>query len=960
MIGAIFWKEWREQRIVALAVLSFGALSLALTAFLADPTTGGGLSNLGVREVMPLALAYLAGTVCGAILLADEKEVGTLEFLDTLPGQRRGLWFGKLVFGLTLSIGQSALIAGLAVALGTTSTLIPVPAYAVGVVLVGLVAFAWGYFGGALARSVLGAVFLGSTGFFFAAILVGFPFAALFGNRMFVRPFGALQVLTYALLLIGLGVIGSAALFLKPDFERGVRPESRVEFVRRKSTRRPWLPGLRAVVWLSARQAVWIGLAACGLGLLSGAVQLAPDAQPLFVWPVATLTLGVLAGVTVLGEEQARGVAQFWAERRLPLGRLWMAKVMFHFGIAVIASLLMFGLLALASSSDPFRTRLVMELRPELFRFLLFGLVYGFVVGQLAGMALRKTVDEGLVAVVSATTFAGLQIPSILGGGAGSWQVWGPAILLLLTARALLYPWATGRVGTRGPTLRAAFGVGGAILLLLIGISYRVLEVPNVPDRLAASGFEERIPSYDVDEGRRLTRGAVSQFRAMADSSRALVPNRPVLGGSTRGPVLAMPGPTPDPLDLIARQGWTRDSDLLRPWLDRVFSGDWVKVLDDIPNKPLGAFDDPRNQHFLDPRPVEDLRDLQTMTITLRARGAQRQIDGDPAEYIRLLRGGLAAVRTARHFGTRDASEISLRCEDVLLAGTFEWLGRLSGDAPLLRKVLVELDRHEREMPVGLADTFWADQLVLRSSMDQIATWLPRFLARRTPNGVETTNEGDPESALVGFAWSVPWERLRRDRLLRVNADASMRVDLNWLSKLHLGTFWPDRTARLESFDRRGLTLRRFVRLKTAIILYQEDRGVPAQALTDLVPSYLDAVPADPYTTASFKYRVSKGEVIDSSSRDVRSASIPYVTVSAAIESIAYPFGGLTGLVIHAPPHVPPLREGRDQVEIPPGTGILWVTGIDGKDDGGQRAATSGENTQAGEDWLMLVPVRRK
>src|SRR5262249_19034111 len=87
MIRARGLEEWREQRTIALAVLAFGVLALFLTAQFA-PATGGGSSILarqGARELMAPALAYLAGAVCGAMLLADEKEAGTIEFLDALP-----------------------------------------------------------------------------------------------------------------------------------------------------------------------------------------------------------------------------------------------------------------------------------------------------------------------------------------------------------------------------------------------------------------------------------------------------------------------------------------------------------------------------------------------------------------------------------------------------------------------------------------------------------------------------------------------------------------------------------------------------------------------------------------------------------------------------------------------------------------------------------------------------------
>src|SRR5262249_32031317 len=120
MIRAMLWKEWREQRTVAGSVLAFGTLALYLTAQFADPNTGRNVwEGGGPRELMAVALAYLAGAVSGAILLADEKEVGTLEFLDTLPCRRRSLWIGKVLAGGLLAVGQCVFIALLAVVLGS-------------------------------------------------------------------------------------------------------------------------------------------------------------------------------------------------------------------------------------------------------------------------------------------------------------------------------------------------------------------------------------------------------------------------------------------------------------------------------------------------------------------------------------------------------------------------------------------------------------------------------------------------------------------------------------------------------------------------------------------------------------------------------------------------------------------------------------------------------------------------
>ena len=84
--------------------------------------------------------------------------------------------------------------------------------------------------------------------------------------------------------------------------------------------------------------------------------MLAPDVVPIFIWTGATLTFGVLAGVTTLGEEQTRGIASFWAERRLPLGRMWLTKVSVHLVIAFLAAAIAFLPLFAAMPGLPFRS----------------------------------------------------------------------------------------------------------------------------------------------------------------------------------------------------------------------------------------------------------------------------------------------------------------------------------------------------------------------------------------------------------------------------------------------------------------------------------------------------------------------------------------------------------------------------------------------------------------------------
>ena len=211
---------------------------------------------------------------------------------------------------------------------------------------------------------------------------------------------------------------------------------------------------------------------------------------------------------------------------RLPLGRLWLTKAGFHLALAAAAGLVLLIPLVAAHPAQPFHTRLLARenLREELPRFLLLSLVYGFAVGHLAGMLFRKAAVAGLVASVVSATMLALIYPSVIAGGAAAWQVWGPAGVLLLTARLLLYPWATERVTYRGPVLRAVGGTALAVGLLGAGLAYRVYEIPDVSDRLAESGFLASLPSFEENKGGNDVKSAVSQFRRAADSAEADYP----------------------------------------------------------------------------------------------------------------------------------------------------------------------------------------------------------------------------------------------------------------------------------------------------------------------------------------------------------------------------------------------------------------------------------------------------
>ncbi len=739
--------------------------------------------------------------------------------------------------------------------------------------------------------------------------------------------------------------------------------------------------GIAALLWLSTRQAIFVMLGAFAVGIvLGGVMQFSPQAYPFLLWPGATLAIGVLAGVTTLGEEQTRGIARFWAERRLPLGRMWVVKTVFHLGIAVVSAILMVLPMFVASTDGPFRSLLFGEptgIHAELFRFTWLSLAYGFVTGHLAGMVFRKTVVAGLVAAVTGATLVGIIAPSVLCGGAAGWQVWGPAMVLLATARLLLYPWATERIAYKGPAIRVTLGSGLAASLIAGSVLYRILEIPNVSDRLAESGFEARLPAR---EGNDPVRSAVLQYRRSSDDAKSLYPSNMATRSAITpppNPGIARGGspPLPNEMDILeraARMDSAADGDRLKPWLDRVFKDNWPALLEELDHKPIGVFEDPRDIDYSTPE--DDPHAFREMILALRARGIQKQAEGDPATYAHFIPGALAACRSARNLGGWRTPILALQSEEIILEGINDWLANLNGHTELLKPLLEVLTRHEREMPDGLDDAFWAERVILRNTLQRVGSWLPPLLDPKATKGTPPSPKADAEAEVIAIAWNVPWERVRRERILRVFSHAEMQVNTAWLSGIHLRNRWQtDRRNRLANLARRGLMLRRAARLQVAVRLYQIERPEPLRELAQLVPEYLPSLPDDPYIDRPFGYRLAIDEVIEvgtgGRSNQIGANEQAFIDIAAAM---ARPDAGIASLAIlvrmtrvqtptgiqlmavsFGPMQGPP--EGKT-LNVVPGSSILWSVGPDKRDDGGHRTPRRGALPMAGQDLIFIVP----
>ncbi|MGH9675807.1 MAG: hypothetical protein ACRD36_01790, partial [Candidatus Acidiferrum sp.] len=306
-----------------LAVAALGAV-LSLRVILADS-----FRNQEILAYLLLAASWGYGMVCGCLLMAGETEEGTQTFLYTLPGTRWRLWQIKLVCGIALVLAFSIILAALGFSLWgyalpsfqTKYPLIALP-------LCGVFGLAWGLSAGSVATSVLGAIpraiisqvlavitiyFLVEPILSFAEcgfrIMVDYCFSIRFGYSENAQ----LSVFSFVILsLIAGPAERSRRIYCRPDYLRvysgpnlAAKPPS------------SW----SVLIWLNWRQAAWLGLGTAIFGAMCGLLVIPLG---LLAWPLITLPIGLVCGITTFADEQQSGVFRFLGDQRFAIGRIWL------------------------------------------------------------------------------------------------------------------------------------------------------------------------------------------------------------------------------------------------------------------------------------------------------------------------------------------------------------------------------------------------------------------------------------------------------------------------------------------------------------------------------------------------------------------------------------------------------------------------------------------------------------
>jgi len=830
MTGVLVWKEYREQRLVwlAMAVLALGVLVLV----------DGPSQAPMVLTVLFCILVYTYGLVVGAILLAGEREAGTATFLRVLPASRLALWRVKAATGGALVLAQVLflwlLLLGEEAYRRLPLEVLPVA----GLAACGLVGFAWGLFFSGWARTSMGAILAALLGQVIAApLVIGLwvlalwlvpELGSLFGEVLLVGCFGV---------VLGMGPLVASGI-----------GQARLDRLRRQDPSLAPASGggrsqIAVLLWLVFRQA---GRLYCWLAVVALVAGMLLPFEVLY-WPILTLLLGVVAGIVVFADEQTEGSGRFLGEQRLPPGVVWAVKAGTNLALAVAVALVLLipvgarlALRAMHKAANEAMSPTDFELLAPFLQigpYLSLWLIYGFSTGCLCGLLFHKPVVAGVIATGASLLLVTLWAPSLLVGGLHAWQFLGTPVVLLLTVHWLLWPWATGRLGSA----RAVIGLAGWLTLAGLWLAgalwYRVVEIPLVPDKLDLAGFERALEEDRRNEAGFRVREALRWVGNLRQTGEQKA-NQDFL----------------NQVGNVVRGGWTDNDAELSGWLDEVFRQPWAGQLAEAARMPLGVVEDWHNQ-TLQSRSLDYWSAPEAVQLLI-ARGLQLQARGDPAAFVEHLETGLGLVRQVTHRASLLVSGADLS-ELFLLHGVRNWLERLGNRPDLLRRVLTLLTEHDRVYMNDSDDPLRAHYLLARNTVNHPESWASEMGTRRE-------GERNPLAVLVVLAWEAPWEQARLQRGIRMlNNPRSPRQYLEKEFSPFFNRFAGEASLSQRNKKRYSTRLAASVaahKLMLALRLYQAETGKLPAKLQELTPKILPSIPVDPETKEPFGYRISPGE----------------------------------------------------------------------------------------------------
>ena len=280
---------------------------------------------------------------------------------------------------------------------------------------------------------------------------------------------------------------------------------------------------------------------------------------------------------------------------------------------------------------------------------------------------------------------------------------------------------------------------------------------------------------------------------------------------------------------------------------------------------PVGIYEHPQ---LIGPTTTsQSLDNARRLATVVLLRGLQAQAAGDPLRFVGGLRVSLALAASLRNKSVVAALHAGYMVERTTASAVQSWLTAMPAEPGLVRtavrvwaltQAVALLQEADDRAPFDPRPNLLAERYLLREWLKGPSQWLPD---RLTPSGGQR-DAANPEADLVGFAWTVPWERERTRRLLGLGFEAGFPPPraraLVWdRPGAELLLARRPSPEELATDERNARVVRRATLLRAAVRLYQERAGSVPAALEDLVAAkVLPAVPLDPFDDRPFRYRV--------------------------------------------------------------------------------------------------------
>jgi ABC-type transport system involved in multi-copper enzyme maturation permease subunit len=750
MIRTLLWKEYRELRTTAVALMIF---ALGLLFSLPSSTFRSAMDPETVA-VVAVAMVWMAGLIAGAQPFAAEIENRTQSWLDTLPASR---W----------QVGGTKL-AGAGICLFLNAVLIFVVSLAMTwieekhqmvtmtcMVAFGLSGLGCGLCGSSLAQSPLTAI----------AWALVFQTILLAVNCIYGLALGILlQRHNDAMMLVYAALCTSPLPFIFAAWHY-----TRIE--RRRLRTRQFLASLddrgwRSLLWLSWRQSrvLCVGLLLATVGLTIGLNMM----QVMTFWPPVGLLFGIIAGVVAFGADQAGDSYRFLGDRRIPFGRLWLVKVGMCLAVLLVAVAVQFGIDQFISAMKVWdkaagTNQYPIELREHFWAalhpsFMFLCPLYGFALAQLLGMIFRKGVIAAVVSIMLGCGVLVVWWPSIIISGLHPWQWIAPPLLLFAASRFAVRSWVAGRIGMWRPVALvmsvALLAIGG----MLGGLWCRTNEAPFHGDPFDVAAFERSLPPPEQNES---GRAVAKALRAIRDPFQPTNPTAPGYGKTVQR-MTELRSRAQEAVGTrvwgpVGKGVWPADDAELNQIVDDAFAQQWFTNLREAVAMPLGmAVGDEVQQNW-----GFGLRTAYTACELANYRAMQLVGRGEISEAFDVIFVMLDLSRHLRSKAPVSAAHIAASIEHQSLMLMPTLIDAAAKNQEVLEKNLARLIAHVKTVP-SIGDS-------LRLEYIRVQTIVPSI--RHYPREMSAWERGS-----LHFASQVPWEQQRGHEILATTYAGFIRM----------------------------------------------------------------------------------------------------------------------------------------------------------------------------------------